>query len=114
MLSFFHGLLSLTCHLLALNRRAGFPVVETGMVTAEVDANRFQPTSLNDKCSVVKRLHMRSTNDDWSITLKSLLAILGENRRSTAQRWIVLARDVHPSVMECLKLRGTGRQNPRS
>lgn len=70
--------------------------------SCEVEANKYTPTSLQDKRAVVMRVHAKSPGGCWNHTTKSLCSILGENKRSTAQRWVVLARDVDSETLSGL------------
>ncbi len=67
------------------------------------EQNKFQPTSIADKVRLIRKMHERSTNNDWTMTTKSVLAVLGEQKRSTVLRWISLARDLLPEVLDHIK-----------
>ena len=55
----------------------------------EQDMNRFRQSTVKDKTSIVTRV-FQSTND-WQVTKKTLVDLLGSNKVSTVQRWCALA-----------------------
>lgn len=67
----------------------------------EQDQNKYQPSSIADKVSITMRLFKRT--NDWSITQKTLVSILGAGKGSTCYRWVCLARDLHPDVLAHIK-----------
>ena len=64
----------------------------------EMEQNKFQASTLNNKVEIITRMFQQSKND-WALAKKGMLEILGETKASTVQRWITLARDLDPAVL---------------
>lgn len=64
----------------------------------ETEQNRYRVSTIGDKVALVKKAF--ESAKDWGKAKKSILEVLGDNKASTVQRWIVLARDLDPEVTE--------------
>ena len=62
----------------------------------EADQNKYRVATVCDKVAMVRRAHI----GDWGATKRQLLEVLGQQKMSTIQRWITLARDVDQEVLE--------------
>ena len=62
----------------------------------EADQNKYRPSTVCDKVSMVRRAH----TGDWMATKRQLLELLGQQKMSAIQRWITLARDVDQQVLD--------------
>ena len=73
------------------------------VLSHEQDQNKFRPSSIGDKVSITMRMHAKSKGGDWGVTTNTLMSVLGANRRSTAYRWVCLARDMDQEVLNFIK-----------
>ena len=62
----------------------------------EADQNKYRVATVGDKVAIVWRAH----TGDWAVTKKHLLEVLGQQKTTTIQRWISLARDVDQQVLD--------------
>jgi hypothetical protein len=68
----------------------------------EEDQNRFEKTSLLQKATVARKMYERE-GSCWTTCRKALLALLGDAKSSTINRWITIARDFNPSFLRLTK-----------
>lgn len=68
----------------------------------EEDQNRFEKTSLLQKATVARKMYERE-GSCWTTCRKALLALLGDAKASTINRWITIARDFNPSFLRLTK-----------
>ncbi len=88
-----------------------YPVDDDALVVAinglqhDSEQNRFVPTSIVTKISIVLAQKERVPGGDWTKTSQHLLAIYGPNKRRTVTRWVAAAWELHPDVREHLKIK---------
>jgi hypothetical protein len=63
----------------------------------EQEQNRYRPSTISDRIAVVRRAREQS-GGDWSAAKQGLITVLGAQKTSTVQRWMVLARDLDGEI----------------
>ncbi len=76
----------------------------------EGDQNKLFNTTLSDKAKLARAYYHRE-GQDWTKAKDALMGVLGQQKASTINRWIIIARDFNSEVLQHIALHKDVQQN---
>ena len=80
-------------------------VIAINALQHDSEQNKYVPTSLVTKVNIVLTQRSRVQGGDWQSTVQALLQIYGVGKRRTVLRWVSVAKDMGPEILEHFKLK---------